>query len=407
MNLNPEKLNKIIELDSEFNAITDLDILLERILLESRLMANADAGSIYIRDNNKLNIRFAQNDTKQQQLLPGHKLIYTIFSVDINDKTMSGFVAATGQSLNIADVHTIPKTAPYHFDPEYDHKSGYKTVSSLTVPLKAYRGEVLGVLQIINAKNKTGEIIPFNSEAELFVRHFAANAAAALHRAIITRALIMRMMTMARMRDPHETGPHVNRVAGFAVEIYDHWAINHGVSETDRNKIRDIFRTAAMLHDVGKVAISDTILKKPGRLTPEEFEIMSTHTFQGAQIFIDKQSEFDEMAADVALSHHENWDGSGYPGYIDMVSGQALVTETNGKPNGRRGEEISIFGRITAIADVYDALRSTRVYKMAWTEETVLAEIKKLSGTKFDPELVDIFFKLQPQLKQIADKYTE
>lgn len=408
MLLNSDKLKKIIELDAEFNAINDLDILLESILLEARKITNSDAGSIYVRDDNKLFVRFAQNDTKQKVLEPGRKLIYSILSLEINTNTISGFVAQTGKPLNIPDVYAISQSAPYRFDPEYDVQADYKTVSSLTVPLKSNRGDILGVLQIINAKDPvTGSIIPFDEEAELFVSHFAANASSILHRAVMTRTLIMRMMTMAQMRDPHETGPHVNRVAGYAVEIYDHWAVYKGIPLQEQEKIRDIFRMASMLHDIGKVAISDIILKKPGGFTQEEYHTMCSHTYMGARIFMDHQSEFDDMASDVALMHHENWDGSGYPGYVDIMTGLPLVTDENGKAKGRKGEEISIYGRITAIADVYDALRSSRVYKKAWSEQDVLNEIRKLSGTKFDPELVKIFFEIQPELQQIGEKYTD
>jgi HD-GYP domain-containing protein (c-di-GMP phosphodiesterase class II) len=212
---------------------------------------------------------------------------------------------------------------------------------------------------------------------------------------------------MAELRDPRETGPHVNRVAGYAVEIYDAWARKKGVPAAEAERNRDTLRMAAILHDVGKVAISDQILKKPGRFTPEEFAIMSTHTYLGARLFLDKQSEFDDMAAEVALMHHENWDGTGYPGRIDIMSGRPLGVDDGGKATGRKGEEISVFGRIVAIADVYDALRSARVYKQAWNEEDVLAEIRKLSGTKFDPEIVDVFFEVLPAILQTAKRYEE
>jgi HD-GYP domain-containing protein (c-di-GMP phosphodiesterase class II) len=152
------------------------------------------------------------------------------------------------------------------------------------------------------------------------------------------------------------------------------------------------------------VGISDILLKKPARFTPEEHEIMCTHTWLGAQIFLNHQSEFDDMAADVALMHHENWDGSGYPGYIDVQTGRPANADSTTRARGRRGEEISIFGRITAHADVFDALRSVRVYKQPWTEDHVLAEIKSLRGTKFEPELVDIFLEIMPELRQIADR---
>jgi len=161
-----------------------------------------------------------------------------------------------------------------------------------------------------------------------------------------------------------------------------------------------------MLHDVGKVAISDTILKKPGKFTPEEYEIMKTHAWQGARLFVNKQSEFDEMAQVVALNHHENWDGTGYPGHIDLETGMPARVDEQGNAVGKKGSEIPIFGRIVSVADVYDALLSRRVYKEAWDEEDALRELKSLSGTKFDPELIDIFFEILPSIRTISDKYS-
>jgi HD-GYP domain-containing protein (c-di-GMP phosphodiesterase class II) len=165
---------------------------------------------------------------------------------------------------------------------------------------------------------------------------------------------------------------------------------------------------AAMLHDVGKVAISDVILKKPDKFTDEEYEVMKSHTYLGAQLFIDKQSEFDEIALEVAKTHHENWDGSGYPGQIDMsevVPGRGI--DSMKKPKSLKGENIPLMGRIVSIADVYDALSCSRVYKDAWVEADVLKEIEKCKGSKFDPELVDIFFEILPNIKQIADRYPD
>jgi response regulator RpfG family c-di-GMP phosphodiesterase len=189
------------------------------------------------------------------------------------------------------------------------------------------------------------------------------------------------------------------------VELYEAWASRHHISRGEIERTRDNLRMAAMLHDVGKVAISDVILKKPGRFNPAEYETMKTHTWQGARLFVHKQSEFDDLAEIVALTHHENWDGSGYPGYVDIATGLPARTDEDGNPVGKRGEEIPIFGRIVAIADVYDALLSKRVYKDAWQEEDVLAELRRLAGSKFDPELIELFFEILPSIQTITAKY--
>jgi HD-GYP domain-containing protein (c-di-GMP phosphodiesterase class II) len=405
----------IIRLDSELNQIQDLDLLLERILHEARRVVHADAGSIYVKENSgeggeqveQLAIKYSQNDTTQKELPPGQKMIYSIFSVPINEKTISGYCAFTKKPVNIPDAYAIPPDAPYAFGSSFDKISGYRTTSVLAVPLVTAEGRLLGVIQVINSKDRTGSTIPFSADDELLITHFAANVTVALQRAYVTRAMILRMIKMSELRDPKETGTHVNRVAGYAVEIYDRWAYHRQVPEEERENFRDVLKIAAMLHDVGKVAISDVILKKPGRFTPEEYLVMQHHTIYGAALFDDPQSPMDNIARDIALTHHENWDGTGYPGWIDPVTEIPIKVNENGKALGRKGEEIPLAGRIVAIADVFDALCSRRVYKEPWGEEQVLTEIRQLSDTKFDPELVDVFFEILPSIKQIQSLYPE
>jgi HD-GYP domain-containing protein (c-di-GMP phosphodiesterase class II) len=401
------RLKQIISIDSDLNKIQDLDILLERILKEARKAVAADAGTIYIRNENKLDFKYAQNDTMQKTLPPGQKLIYSFFSVDINKNSISGYVADTGETLNIPDMYAIGEDEPYNFDPSYDKITKYKTVATLTFPLRTNTGNTLGVLQLINPKNGVGVARGYNDTDELFADHFAANAAIALQRAQMTRAILLRMNRMAELRDPTETGSHVNRVGAISVELYDKWAHNHRIEKRESEQTRDILRMVAMLHDVGKVAISDVILKKPARFTPEERRIMQTHTYQGAILFSDHQSEFDDIAQEVALTHHEWWDGTGYPGFMDLDTDDLEILGTRFGKNPRKGEEIPLFGRIVSLADVFDALCSRRVYKKAWGFDDVLDEIKKSSGTQFDPEMVDIFFDIVPQLKQVRERYPE
>jgi HD-GYP domain-containing protein (c-di-GMP phosphodiesterase class II) len=411
----PADFRSILRLDSELSQIQDVDLLLERILLETRKVVRADAGSIYIRETiqkenesvEKLVIRYSQNDTTQKKMLPGQKLIYSVFSVPIDDSTISGYCAKTKTLVNIPNAYKIPPDAPYSFNDRYDKISGYKTISVLAIPLVTVDGKLLGLIQVINSKDRDGKLVPFSAEDEFLVTHFAANASQVLQRAFVTRAMILRMIRMAELRDPKETGPHVNRVASYTVEIYDRWAYNHAVDKTEREKFRDILKIGAMLHDVGKVAISDMILKKPARFTPEEFTVMQHHTIYGAGLFNDPESDLENISRDIALTHHENWNGTGYPGWVDPVSGRLLNTDPSGNPLGRRGEEIPFSGRIVALADVFDALCSRRVYKEPWSEEQVLEEIHNLKGVKFDPELVDVFFDILPNLKQIQSLYPD
>jgi response regulator RpfG family c-di-GMP phosphodiesterase len=166
---------------------------------------------------------------------------------------------------------------------------------------------------------------------------------------------------------------------------------------------------AAMLHDVGKVATSDLILNKPARLDSMEFQIMKLHTLHGARLFLNRQSDYDEAAGVVALSHHERWDGSGYPGHVDIVSGEPLAgfSLPDGRARGKRGLEIPLFGRIVALADVFVALSSKRSYKEPWGEDDILKQIAAEAGSHFDPELVEIFFSVQDIIRSIQQRYVD
>jgi len=404
-----QKLREVLNLGLDVTQTKDIDILLERILTKARYLTNADAGSIYIKEADTLKFKYTQNDTQQKRLLPGKKLIYSTFSIPVNNKSISGYVANTGSMLNIKDVYRLSSGVPYSFDQSYDQLTGYRTQSVLTFPLKTHNEEIVGVLQLINAKDGADNIIPFSSEDEPYIMHFANNAAIAIDRAMMTRDIILRMIKMAELRDPTETGAHVNRVASYAVEIYEAWAKTKGIDEDTIEKNKDVLRMSAMLHDVGKVAITDLILKKPARLDNDEYDVMKQHTFLGAQLFSNMRSDFDEAAFIVALNHHERWDGHGYPGYIDLRTGGPLQghADKSGKAIGKVADEIPLFGRIVAISDVYDALSSRRSYKETWEESRVLDTLLQERGKHFDPEIVDTFISILDVIRNIAHQYPD
>jgi len=270
------------------------------------------------------------------------------------------------------------------------------------VPLKTSRDKIVGVLEIINALNRTGEVIPFTGEDESALHHFAHHAAAAVERAQLTREIILRMIRLCEMRDPQETGAHANRVGAYAAEIYHQWALSQGIPPEEIKKTRDLIRIAAMLHDLGKIAVSDLILKKPGGLNRDEFTIMKYHTIYGARLFQNPKSDLDVISGEIALNHHERWDGSGYPGQIADLSGKNLALGA-----GKRGEEIPLTARIVALADVYDALVSKRAYKDSFSEAEALDLIREQSGKQFDPEVVAAFLDIYEVIAAIKNKYRE
>jgi HD-GYP domain-containing protein (c-di-GMP phosphodiesterase class II) len=401
----------VLQIDSELSKVQDADILLERILLEARRVFNADAGTIYVREGDQLVFKYSQNATLEQRLPPGQKLPYSNLRMPIDDSRLAGYAANNRVPVRIDDAYAIPADKPYGFNPSFDKANNWKTKSILAFPLITSSGNVLGVIQVLNAMNEGGDVVPFTAEDEKIFSHFAASATDALERAFMTRAIILRMNRMAEMRDPKETGAHVNRVAGYAAEIYDRWAFNRGIPEKDRERTKDTLKMAAMLHDVGKVAISDLILKKPARFTPEEYRIMQAHTCFGARLFADPQSDIDIISAEVALRHHENWDGTGYPGLVDIWAEDPASAPLECGPDGAarklKGEEIPLGGRIVAVADVFDALISKRVYKEPWDSNKVYEEIRSMSGIKFDPEIVQAFFEILPRIEEIRSRYPD
>jgi response regulator RpfG family c-di-GMP phosphodiesterase len=396
-----ETISHILRVSEELSDLKDVDAILDRILHEARELSNADAGTIFLVDEGTLKFSYVHNETlfKSEEI---NKHIYVNVTMPVNDESIVGYVANHGEALVIDDAYDLPPDLSYHFNKAFDEKTGYRTKSILTIPIKAAQNRIVGVLQIINAKDEAGNSVPFSKAAQTYVPLFANNASVAIERGIMTRELILRMMKMAELRDPTETGAHVQRVGAYSAEIYHKWALNQGVDPKERKKFKDVLRVAAMLHDVGKVGISDMILKKPAKLTDDEFATMKWHTVFGARLFVHSTSHLDALSSEIALNHHEKWNGGGYPGRIpDLFSDEARMGAA------KSGEDIPLAARITALADVFDALCSKRSYKAEWTDEQVLELVTKESGRHFDPDVVEAFVSIFDVIKAIREKFNE
>jgi response regulator RpfG family c-di-GMP phosphodiesterase len=392
---------KLIRTVETLYTIKDLDTLLENVLTEARHFLNADAGTIYLAARGFLYFSFVQNDTlfrgeTKDKYLPSGAFM------PVDKTSLAGYVAKTGETILIDDVYHIQSDLSITFNPAFDQKTNYRTQSILGVPLKTRDDEIVGVLQLINAKNEAGEVVAFSRQDLLFISQFALSAADAIERARLSREMVLRMVELAALRDPFETTKHAKRVGAYSMELYEKWATRRSVSTREIKKVRDVLRTAAILHDVGKVAVSDTILKKAGQLTYDEKMLMRQHTIIGARLFERTTTSFwDYMSSEVALNHHENWDGSGYPGKIDDLYAEKIYMG-----RGKQATEIPLSARVVAVADVYDALISERAYKQGWRQEHALRYIRYQAGKKFDPELVGIFLKMGDVLNAIVKKYT-
>ena len=191
--------------------------------------------------------------------------------------------------------------------------------------------------------------------------------------------VVRRLGRAAEYRD-NETGLHIIRMSYISVII----GRAAGMDESDL----DLLLHASPMHDIGKIGVPDSILLKPGKFEPEEWEIMKTHAQIGADILSGDDSPMMMMAKEIALTHHEKWDGSGYP-------------------NNLKGKDIPLVGRVSALADVFDALTSERPYKKAWKVDDAVGFIKENAGSHFDPELVELFIENLDLVVDIKNKYME
>lgn len=377
-------------LSRELARFDDLGVLLDRILFEGRSVTLADAGTIFLVEGDRLTFANIHNDT----LFPGsqaNKYAYANTTLPLDSSSIAGYVAINRHMVNIRDMRDLPSGAPFSFNESLDKATGYRTVSTLTVPILGQNDNILGVMQLINSKSN-GSPEPFTESMETRIQLLANHAGNAIERGLMAQGFILRMLHMAALRDPHETGPHVQRVGSIAAEIYHRWAEKQHIDIDAIRYVKSQLRLAAMLHDVGKVGIEDKILKKPGKLDPDEYTIMKTHCGLGAAIFTGNLNETDRMAKEIALHHHQKWDGTGYTG-----QGEKQLS----------GDDIPLAARITAVADVYDALCSLRCYKKAWAPDEAVNILNKDAGSHFDPEVVDCFMDVRETINAIYKRYPD
>jgi putative two-component system response regulator len=227
---------------------------------------------------------------------------------------------------------------------------------------------------------------PFHPQ-ELYMRLQTGNRILSLESRDL---MIFAMAKLTESRD-NDTGAHLERMREYSRILADELSHSPEFGNTIDGDFVQLLYLTAPLHDIGKVAIPDSVLLKPGKLTPEEFEVMKKHTIFGGDtlesvVRARPEAQFLAMAQQIALTHHEKWDGSGYP-------------------NGLKEEEIPLSGRIVALADVYDALTSKRVYKPAFSHETAKSIIVEGSGRHFDPRIVDAFLRREQDFIGIGEQF--
>ncbi|KUO79055.1 MAG: histidine kinase [Desulfosporosinus sp. BRH_c37] len=294
------------------------------------------------------------------------------------DTGFAGYALLNNETILVEDAYTDKR-----FNPAVDLKTGYHTKSVLVIPIQDQNGEIMGTYQAINKLTEEGI---FTLKDMHLLTLAASYSGKALESAILNeeieqtqKEIIFTMGEIGESRSK-ETGNHVKRVAEYSKVL----ALKYGLSPSES----ELIKMASPMHDIGKVSIPDEVLKKPGKLTDEEFEIIKAHSQTGFDLLKNSNRQILQSAAIIAHQHHEKWNGKGYP-------------------QGLKGEEIHIYGRITAIADVFDALASDRCYKKAWELDRVINLFKEERGIQFDPKIVEVFLDSLDEILALKEKYVD
>jgi response regulator RpfG family c-di-GMP phosphodiesterase/phosphoribosyl 1,2-cyclic phosphodiesterase len=385
-----DKIDRFLE---DLTKYSSEHAVMDKFLLKAREIAQAEAGSIYLIEGDRLFQAYSHNDA-MFVVSDAYLQAYKNKSFPVSRDSIVGYAASTGRSLNISDVADPQTSAPCRFKDVVNDKSDYVIRSVLTLPLKNRLGQVFGALQLANRLEPGGKSpSPFSEKQQKDCLALAGQAGIILERCLAERRNIHALLRMAAVHDPFETKSHANRIGSVTSEIYHFWALKKGfLSETIRQE-KGRLRLAAMLHDLGKVGVSEAILQKPGKLSPEEKKLMRIHTAVGESILMDDRREVASMAREIARHHHQQWNGKGYAG----ADGESLLS----------GLDIPFWARLVSLADVFDALVAPRCYKNPWTFKKALNFVKDEAGRHFDPEIVECLFGIEDLLRQIYARYPE
>jgi len=356
-----EVLQSLLDVGVNLSVLPNWRATLYMILREARKLASAEAGSLYLARSGKLRFVAAQNDR-----LPASEVSKLFLDKELAGDSLAGFVASTGTVVNIPDSSALPAGAPFRINREFDATTGWRAKSILAVPLRSPdTGQLkcVGVLELFNCLDARGNVVGFPDPEGSGVAALASMAAVTIHNVRLQEQLreahlntIMCLSVAAEFRD-EDTADHIRRISHSSTLIAE--ALGLSAEQVE------LIKFASPMHDIGKIGIPDAILRKPGPLTPQERQIVQTHNWIGAKILGNPQSELMEVAREVALTHHERWDGSGYP-------------------QGLSGEAIPVSGRIVGLTDVFDALVSRRCYKEPYPLKESVAIIRDQQGRQFD-----------------------
>jgi response regulator RpfG family c-di-GMP phosphodiesterase len=360
-----DSLETIFSIASKLLTEKDSDKVLSLLTDLGRDIINADRCTLWLVDHN--------NGEKKLWSKVGHNFSKVTMPFESG---IVGHSVVNKKPIIIDDAYQHP-----NFNKEIDLQTNYRTKAIIVIPLLNKEEEVIGAYQAINSKSDN-ECFNENDLTKLsLVASFAGQTVETMLLNIEIEQTLKEMIYIlgeVGEKRSNETANHVKRVAEYSYLL----AKLANISDEEAN----VIKIASPLHDIGKIGIPDAILTKPAALTDEEYEKMKEHTSIGHEILKHSDRRILKAASIISLQHHEKWDGTGYP-------------------NQLKGEEIHPYARITALADVFDALSSKRVYKPSWSLEKVTSFMEEQSGVHFDPELVYLFLKNREKFIEIRNKY--
>jgi len=369
-----EVLSELIDAVIDIELERDLEKTLEKLLYHARKIVDSEAGTLYLKQDDHLSIRVCQNDEVELSSFELNKKI-----LPIDHHSIAGFVILNDKVVLEPDVLAISPECSYHFNASFDKHSGFTTKSILAIPLRHPSEGVIGVLELFNPED--GVFEDWNVGV---LKHFSVLASVSLVNLRLYATLkdsyldtLFRLGLAAEFKDD-DTYCHVNRIR-YTTRII---ARELGCSKVQQ----EIIFHASSMHDIGKIGVPDSILKKAGKLDDAEWSIMRQHPKMGASILRESDDEIMQASLDIALYHHEKWNGEGYPHALSA-------------------EDIPLFARIVAVADVFDALVQERCYKKAWKVSKALGLIRDEQGKHFDPAVVDAFFAGQEDIFKVQEEY--
>ena len=365
------------DMSTELDVIGKLTATLELILQAMVTRQGAEGGTLYLYHDGHLQLAATHCDGLELSAI-NRELVDR--EIEPERDSLVALVARTGRTMVLHETSDSSLGGPLRIERDFDALTGRRTISAMAMRLDRSDGQPVGVLKLVNRLGPGEQVLPFSTVDRPDVRALAELATVAIDKSQEHERMrwkhmetILRLSAAAELRAGNMFG-HVRRLSRISTIIAKSLDLAPGQT--------DLIRYASPMHDIGKTRLPDAVVAKSGRLSSDEHHIMRKHTIIGAQILTGLRGDVLEMARDITLSHHERWNGSGYP-------------------HGQAGEDIPLPGRVVAVADTFDALVTERSWRSSCPIGMALETISAEGETLFDPDVTRAFLQAEDHVRQV------